>query len=68
MDDDNEFSNFMGKINRIETEHHKLPIYGRLIAISDQFLTIERKNGHLMMIRKKDVLLIEPTRNQPEAI
>ena len=54
--DSNEFDPLLGKIIRIDTEHHKLPVFGKLIAISDQFLTIERADGRTTIIRRKAVL------------
>jgi len=66
----NEFSPFLGKIMRIDTENHKLPLFGRLISVSDQFLTIERVDGRITIIRRKAVLAAEPVKNQlnePEA-
>lgn len=60
----NEISPLSGQIVRIDTEYHKLPIFGRLIAISPQFLTIERKDGRLTLIKRKAILAIEPVRNQ----
>lgn len=59
-----EFIQFLGKVVRIDSENHKLPIYGRLTSISDQFLTLERRDGHQTLIRKKTIFLIEPTKNQ----
>lgn len=62
-----EISLFMGKLVRIDNEHHKLPVFGRLIAISPQFLTIERKDGRLTLIKRKAILAIEAVKNQPYA-
>lgn len=63
-DSNDEFNLFLNKIVRIDSENHKLPIYGRLKEISPQFLAIERKDGHLTLIKKKAVLFIEAVRNQ----
>jgi hypothetical protein len=60
----NELDPFLGQIIRIDNEYHKLPLYGRLIAISPQFLTIERKDGRLTLIKRKAILAIEAVRNQ----
>lgn len=65
MSEDSEFSPFLGQIVRIDSERHKLPIYGRLTTVSDQFLTVERKDGRLTLIKRKTILAIEPTRIQP---
>jgi hypothetical protein len=63
-DEDGELYQFLGLILRIVNENHKLPLYGRLTAITPQFLTIERKDGHKTLIKRKAILLIEPVRNQ----
>jgi hypothetical protein len=60
----NEFSPLVGKIICIVSENHKLPLFGRLISISEQFLTIERADGRTTIIRRKAVLSAEPIRNQ----
>ncbi len=60
----NEFEPLLGQIIRIESEKHKLPLFGRLISISDQFLTIERIDGRTTIIRKKSILAAEPVKNQ----
>jgi hypothetical protein len=60
----NEFTPLLGRIARIDTERHNLPIFGRIISISPQFLTIERKDGHLTLIKRKAILAIEPVKNQ----
>ena len=60
-----EFDPLLDLIVRIDDEHHKLPLYGRLKAISPQFLTIERKDGRLTFIKRKAILMIESVKNQP---
>jgi len=60
----NEFSPILGQIVRIESENHKLPLFGRLISVSDQFLTIERVDGRITIIRRRAILTVEPVKNQ----
>jgi hypothetical protein len=62
----NEFDHLIGQIMRIDTEYHKLPIFGKLISVTDQFLTIERKDGRSTIIRRKAILAVEPVKNQQE--
>jgi RNase P/RNase MRP subunit p29 len=62
----NEFDHLIGQIIRIDTEYHKLPIFGKLISVTDQFLTIERKDGRSTVIRRKAILAVEPVKNQQE--
>jgi hypothetical protein len=53
-----------GMIIRVDTERHPLPIYGKLIDISDQFLKLERRDGRITLIKPKTVLAVEPVSNQ----
>jgi hypothetical protein len=68
MTENNNWDPFMGKIVRVDTEKHKLPLFGRLVGISDQFLTLERRDGRLTMIKRKTILAIEPTVNQHDEV
>jgi hypothetical protein len=55
----------IGKIVRLDTENHKLPLYGELLeATPDGWLTVRRKDGSLAILSRKTVLAIEPTRSQ----
>jgi flagellar basal body rod protein FlgF len=55
----------VGKIVRIDSEGHKLPLFGELLeATQDGWLTIRRKDGSLAILSRKTILGIEPTRSQ----
>jgi hypothetical protein len=57
----------IGKIVRIDSEGHNLPLYGELLeATQDGWLTIRRRDGRLAILSRKTVLGIEPTRSQRE--
>jgi len=60
----NEFSPLLGKIICIVSENHKLPLFGRLISVSEQFLTVQRADGRTIIIRRKAILSAEPVKNQ----
>ena len=60
----NEFSPLLGKIICIVSENHKLPLFGRLISVSEQFLTVQRADGRTTIIRRKAILSAEPVKNQ----
>jgi hypothetical protein len=60
----NEFSPLLGKIICIVSENHKLPLFGRLLSVSEQFLTIQRADGRTTLIRRKAILSAEPVKNQ----
>jgi|MudIll2142460700_1097286.scaffolds.fasta_scaffold386461_2 RNase P/RNase MRP subunit p29 len=61
-----EFESFLGKIVKIETERHDLPLFGRLLHETDEFLKIEKRNGLLVVVRKDQVRSIAATYRQPE--
>ena len=63
-----EFSPFQGSIVGIETENHKLPLYGRVKTISSDFLTVEKKDGRTVIISKKAILQITAMKNQAGSI
>lgn len=65
-----EFSSFLGLIVCIETAstNHALPLYGRLQAVSPGSLTLEKKDGRLVMLKKEVVLEISVMKNQSGAI
>lgn len=62
--EDAELYPFLGKVVRIDNEGHQIPLFGRLTTIGPQFLSIERKDGHITLIKRKAILLIEPVRDQ----
>lgn len=68
MDFKDEFIQFLDKIVKVETEGHRLPLYGRLVALSWLFLTFERKDGRRVLIRRHEVRTIEPVRNQSPVV
>lgn len=49
-DPNDKFNLFSSKIERIDSENHKLPTYGRLTDISHNSSQLnERKDGHLQL-------------------
>lgn len=61
-----QFSSLMGKIIRVETRKHKLPLFGKLIAVSDEFLTLERRDGSPTILHKGAIIVVELTFRQPD--
>lgn len=59
------FAQFGTKVLKIHTEGHKLPLFGKIIEFGDPFLTVERKDGRLVLIKRNQIVSIEPTRIQP---
>lgn len=57
----------IGKIVRIESEGHNLPLFGELLeATQDGWLTVRRKDGSLAIVSRKQIKAIAPTRSQRE--
>jgi hypothetical protein len=59
-----EFESFLEKIIKIETERHELPLFGKLLHETEEFLTIERRNGLIVVLRKDQVKSIAATYRQ----
>ncbi len=64
MNFEDEFLPFLGKVARVMSEGHGLPLFGKLVALSPQFLTFERKDGRRTLVHRRQVLTIEPVKNQ----
>ena len=56
----------VGKIVRIDSEGHKLPLYGELLEVADGWLCVRRKDGSLAFVNQTHVKAIAPTRSQRE--
>jgi hypothetical protein len=61
---EDEFIPFLGKIVKIRSIGHELPLYGKLVALSAQFLTFERRDGRRTLVHRRQILTIEPVRKQ----
>lgn len=62
-----EFGPFIGKVVGIITDsNHRRPLFGKLTAISKDFLSIQKRNGRIIMISKRRVLEIWETLDQPQ--
>lgn len=59
-----EFRPFLGLVVCIVTEKHGLPLYGRLVAVSQKFLTVEKRDGKQVLISKKAVMELAATNDQ----
>ena len=58
-----EFRPFLGLVTCIVTEKHGLPLYGRLVAVSQKFLTVEKRDGKRVLISKKAVMELAATKD-----
>lgn len=63
-DFEDEFVSFLGSVTRAYTKTHNLPIYGRLISLSRDWLTFEKVDGRRVLVRRSEVLTIEPARER----
>jgi len=57
--DSNELKNLIGKVLRIDTVAHDIPLYGRLLEVSQYWIVIERKSGTHRMISRARITGIE---------
>ncbi|MGD0955113.1 MAG: hypothetical protein ABR985_22460 [Methanotrichaceae archaeon] len=55
----------LGLIQEIYTIGHNLPLYGRLVAVNDLFVTIQKREGRSVVLRKTEIRSIRATHNQP---
>lgn len=51
----------------VKSPERKIPTYGRMIDVNDQFITLERSDGSITTVSTKFIEAIWPTRNQPIA-
>ena len=57
----------LGLIHEVYTVGHNLPLYGRIIAVSEDYITVEKRSGRKVTVRKTEIRSIGETYNQPEA-
>ena len=55
----------LGLVHEIYTIGHTLPLYGRLVAVNDLFITIQKREGRSVALRKTEIRSIRATHNQP---
>jgi len=60
-ENDNELKNLIGKVLRIDTAAHDIPLYGRLLEVKPYWILIERKSGAKRMISRARITGIEET-------
>jgi hypothetical protein len=56
---DNELKNLIGKVLRIDTAEYDIPLYGRLLEISQYWIVIEKRDGKRRMISRGRIVGIE---------
>jgi hypothetical protein len=59
-----EFAPLLGVVTGVLIEGHKIPLYGKLVALSPGFLTLERRDGSKVIVRRKAILIAIPCKNQ----
>jgi len=64
FEDEDVFLQYIGIVTRTQTKNHDLPLYGRLVSASREWLTFEKVDGRGVLVRRSEVLTIEPTRSQ----
>jgi hypothetical protein len=64
-----EFGPYQGQIVKAYTQGHEKPLFGRIVEISDKFLTFDRRDGRKVLVSRDSVITIEPApAQQKEAI
>ena len=58
-ENDNELKNLIGKVLRIDTAEYDIPLYGRLLEISQYWIVIEKRDGKRRMISRGRIVGIE---------
>ena len=58
----------LGLIHEVRTVGHKLPLYGRLLAVSDSYIEVEKRDGRIVTLKKTEILSVAPTYNQPPKV
>ena len=55
----------LGLIHEVYSVGHRLPLHGELIAVSDLYITLEKRDGRIVTLLKSEIRSITPTFNQP---
>lgn len=63
----NDISILQGKIVGVKHPEKNIPLYGKLIGVNNQFITLERKDGSITIVNTDFIEYLWPTRNQPVA-
>jgi ribosome maturation factor RimP len=56
---EDDFAPFIGEQTKIRTQNFDRPLFGRLVSVSDTFLTVERRDKRRVLIRRDRLLTIE---------
>jgi hypothetical protein len=59
-----EFIQFLGNVLKLKTQGHTLPLFGKLVSLSPEYLTFERRDGRRTLVKRQEILTIEPVREQ----
>ncbi len=63
-----EFSDLLGLIVSIVVAGYGKTITGRLVSLSDSFLTLEHRDGRQSKVRRRDISYIAPIPKVEEAV
>lgn len=59
-----ELATFLGKMVFLNVDFLPRAIVGRLVGLSESYLSIEKKDGRIVKVRRKAVQAIEPMREE----
>ncbi len=63
-----EFSDLLGTIVSIVIAGYGKTVVGRLVSLSDSFLTLEHKDGRQSKVRRRDISYIAPIPRVEEVV
>jgi BRCT domain type II-containing protein len=66
--DIDEIAQMMGLVVEAITEGHEIPLYGKVVALTPNFITLERRDKTRTVINLKSIRTISPTRFQPRVV
>jgi hypothetical protein len=58
---EDEYNLLIGDICEIVTTATTIPLFGKLVAVSPQALTFERKDGRRIVVQKRYAVSVQPT-------
>ena len=59
-----QFTQYLGNLVLVAIEGSSRMIAGRLINLSDGFLTLEKRDGRRALIRRKSIVAVEPMKDR----
>jgi preprotein translocase subunit YajC len=55
----------IGMVLEVFTVGHNLPLYGRLVAVDDRYIEVEKRDGRIVTVQKTEIKSVTAVSNQP---